>query len=104
MLVMPSVVIAHPQWDNINFHPTIAQSSILNAVFRICSARIGSEVTYGAVWFLAREFYEFQFFIPLRPGDLITSTTKIGGVYEREGKSGRKRTGMRTKRCDEWLE
>ena len=34
-------------------------------------------------------FYEFQFFIPLRPGDLITSTAKIGDVYEREGKSGR---------------
>lgn len=34
-------------------------------------------------------FYEFQFFMPLRPGDLITSTAKIGDVYEREGKSGR---------------
>jgi acyl dehydratase len=34
-------------------------------------------------------FYEFQFFLPLRPGDLITSTAKIGDVYEREGKSGR---------------
>jgi acyl dehydratase len=34
-------------------------------------------------------FYEFQFFVPLRPGDLITSTAKIGDVYEREGKSGR---------------
>ena len=34
-------------------------------------------------------FYEFQFFVPLKPGDLITSTAKIGDVYEREGKSGR---------------
>lgn len=34
-------------------------------------------------------FYEFQFFNPLRPGDMITSTAKIGDVYEREGKSGR---------------
>jgi acyl dehydratase len=34
-------------------------------------------------------FYEFQFFAPLRPGDSITSTSKIGDVYEREGKSGR---------------
>jgi acyl dehydratase len=34
-------------------------------------------------------FYEFQFFLPLRPGDLITSTARIGDVYEREGKSGR---------------
>jgi acyl dehydratase len=34
-------------------------------------------------------FYEFQFFIPLKPGDMITSTAKIGDVYEREGKSGR---------------
>jgi acyl dehydratase len=34
-------------------------------------------------------FYEFQFFDPLRPGDSITSTSKIGDVYEREGKSGR---------------
>jgi len=34
-------------------------------------------------------FYEFQFFLPLRPGDLITSTAKIGDVYEREGKSGK---------------
>jgi acyl dehydratase len=33
-------------------------------------------------------FYEFQFFIPLKPGDMITSTAKIGDVYEREGKSG----------------
>ncbi|MBM3157522.1 MAG: hypothetical protein FJ004_09610 [Chloroflexi bacterium] len=34
-------------------------------------------------------FYEFQFFAPLRPGDRIISTGKIGDVYEREGKSGR---------------
>lgn len=34
-------------------------------------------------------FYEFQFFLPLRPGDLITSTAKIGDVYEREGRTGR---------------
>jgi acyl dehydratase len=34
-------------------------------------------------------FYEFQLFIPLKPGDRITSTAKIGDVYEREGKSGR---------------
>lgn len=34
-------------------------------------------------------FYEFQFFAPLRPGDSITSTSKIGDVYEREGKSGK---------------
>lgn len=34
-------------------------------------------------------FYEFQFFVPLRPGDIITSACKIGDVYEREGKSGR---------------
>ena len=34
-------------------------------------------------------FNEFQFFTPLRPGDLITSTARIGDVYEREGKSGR---------------
>jgi acyl dehydratase len=34
-------------------------------------------------------FYEFQFFVPLKPGDMITSTAKIGDVYEREGKSGR---------------
>ena len=34
-------------------------------------------------------FYEFKFFAPLRPGDSITSTSKIGDVYEREGKSGR---------------
>lgn len=34
-------------------------------------------------------FYEFQFFLPLRHGDLITSTGKIGDIYEREGKSGR---------------
>ena len=34
-------------------------------------------------------FYEFQFFLPLRPGDLITSTAKIGDIYEREGKSGK---------------
>ncbi len=34
-------------------------------------------------------FYEFQFFLPLRPGDLITSTGKIGDIYEREGKSGK---------------
>jgi len=34
-------------------------------------------------------FNEFQFFTPLRPGDLITSTARIVDVYEREGKSGR---------------
>ena len=34
-------------------------------------------------------FCEFQFFIPLRVGDSITSTAKIGDVYEREGKSGK---------------
>jgi acyl dehydratase len=34
-------------------------------------------------------FYEFQFFVPLRPGDNIKSMSKIGDVYEREGKSGR---------------
>ena len=34
-------------------------------------------------------FCEFQFYIPLRVGDSITSTAKIGDVYEREGKSGR---------------
>jgi len=34
-------------------------------------------------------FYEFQFFLPLRTGDMITSTAKIGDVYEREGKSGK---------------
>ena len=34
-------------------------------------------------------FYEFQFFVPMRPGDSITSTSKIGDVYEREGRSGR---------------
>jgi acyl dehydratase len=34
-------------------------------------------------------FNEFQFFMPLRPGDLITSAARIGDVYEREGKSGR---------------
>ena len=34
-------------------------------------------------------FNEFQFFIPLRPGDTITSTCKLGDIYEREGKSGR---------------
>ena len=34
-------------------------------------------------------FYEFQFFVPIRPGDSITSTCKVGDVYEREGGSGR---------------
>lgn len=34
-------------------------------------------------------FYEFQLFIPLRPGDMITSIARIGDIYEREGKSGR---------------
>jgi acyl dehydratase len=34
-------------------------------------------------------FYEFQFFVPLRPGDEVTSTDRIGDVYEREGKAGR---------------
>ena len=34
-------------------------------------------------------FNEFQFFMPLRPGDMVTSTARIGDVYEREGKSGR---------------
>ena len=34
-------------------------------------------------------FNEFQFFIPLRPGDLITSRARIGDIYQREGKSGR---------------
>ena len=34
-------------------------------------------------------FYEFQFFAPLRPGDSVISTSKIGDIYEREGKSGR---------------
>ena len=34
-------------------------------------------------------FYEFQFFVPLRPGDMITSACRVGDIYEREGKSGR---------------
>jgi acyl dehydratase len=34
-------------------------------------------------------FNEFQFYKPLRPGDLVTSTARIGDIYEREGKSGR---------------
>jgi len=33
-------------------------------------------------------FNEYQFFIPLRPGDTITSTCRIGDIYERESKSG----------------
>ncbi len=34
-------------------------------------------------------FYEFRFFVPLRPGDTITSISKIGDIYERKGKAGR---------------
>ncbi|MFC1848351.1 MaoC family dehydratase N-terminal domain-containing protein, partial [Chloroflexota bacterium] len=34
-------------------------------------------------------FNEFQFFVPLRPGDLITSICKLGDIYERDGKSGK---------------
>ncbi len=34
-------------------------------------------------------FYEFTFYAPLRPGDIITSSARIGDIYEREGKSGR---------------
>ncbi|HEY49690.1 MAG TPA: hypothetical protein G4O13_06565 [Dehalococcoidia bacterium] len=33
-------------------------------------------------------FNEYQFFIPLRPGDSITSISKIGDIYERESTSG----------------
>ena len=33
-------------------------------------------------------FNEFQVFVPLRPGDEITSTCKLGDIYEREGSSG----------------
>lgn len=33
-------------------------------------------------------YNEFQFFVPLRPGDVITSIGKVGDIYEREGKSG----------------
>ncbi len=32
--------------------------------------------------------YEFQVFLPLRPGDLITSTGRIGDIHQREGRSG----------------
>ncbi|MBL7209596.1 MAG: MaoC family dehydratase N-terminal domain-containing protein [Dehalococcoidia bacterium] len=31
---------------------------------------------------------EWEFFEPVRPGDVITITTKISDLYEREGKSG----------------
>ena len=34
-------------------------------------------------------FNEFLFFIPLIPGDKITSICKLGDIYQREGKSGR---------------
>jgi len=34
-------------------------------------------------------FYEFELFIPLRPGDAIISISRIGDVYERQGKAGR---------------
>ena len=34
-------------------------------------------------------FNEWQFFLPLRPGDLITSICKLGDVYQREGSSGK---------------
>jgi acyl dehydratase len=33
-------------------------------------------------------YYEFQFLLPLRPGDLITSKAKVGDIYEKVGKSG----------------
>ncbi|UCG83318.1 MAG: MaoC family dehydratase N-terminal domain-containing protein [Dehalococcoidia bacterium] len=34
-------------------------------------------------------FNEYQFFYPLRPGDMITSICKLGDIYERDGKSGK---------------
>ncbi len=33
-------------------------------------------------------FNEYQFFLPVRPGDVLTSVCKIGDVYERQSTSG----------------
>jgi acyl dehydratase len=34
-------------------------------------------------------YNDWQFFLPLRPGDVITSVCKLGDIYERHGNSGR---------------
>jgi acyl dehydratase len=34
-------------------------------------------------------FNEWRFFLPLRPGDVITSICKLGDIYERDGNSGK---------------
>jgi acyl dehydratase len=33
-------------------------------------------------------FNEYQFFLPIRPGDMIASTCRIGDIYERQSASG----------------
>ncbi len=33
-------------------------------------------------------FNEYQFFLPVRPGDVLTSVCKIGDIYERQSTSG----------------
>ena len=82
----------NPLWQDEEYARKTKYGGITAPPQIFCTAMLSGSSTFPEVPFPFKRMLdgggEWEFFLPLRPGDVITSTTKFANVSEREGKLG----------------